>query len=129
MNHSSQDLGFESGDFESMSFRSGVLDSHTLCPHSTSLQCLLIVGLYGALLFLLLDCEYPGILFMVHLSAFVCGRSLLALLGWKSSMMPQAIRVVPASRFANHVIELAHTLHYCTLVGVRIVDIDRIFYA
>jgi hypothetical protein len=104
-----------------------MLGSHKWFRHSAPLQYFLFIGLYGGLLFLFLDCEYPGILFIVQLSLFVCRRSLLVSLGWRADLMPQAIRVIPASRFGNHVIELAHALHYCALIRVRIVYVDRDF--
>jgi hypothetical protein len=58
---------------------------------------------------------------------FLCGRSLLIFLGWKDSCLPQAIQVIPGSRFGNHIIELAHALFYSDIIKVRVVYVNRDF--
>jgi hypothetical protein len=39
-------------------------------------------------------------------------------------MLPQAVRVVPASRFGNRVIELVHALDYGAILGIQMIYIS-----
>jgi hypothetical protein len=64
---------------------------------------------------------------MIQDPMFVCRQALLVSLGWKAFVLPQAVRVVPASRLGNHVIELAHALHYSAILGIHIVYIHPNF--
>jgi hypothetical protein len=110
-----------------MSRRREGLDLRRLFGHSLQLHCFFVIDLCGASLFLLQYCEYPHILYIAQVSVSGCRHTLLVSLGWKTSAAPDAIRVLPASRFGNHVIELAHGLHYSALIGVQIVYINPNF--
>jgi hypothetical protein len=67
------------------------------------------------------------VLLAVQSPVFLCGRSLLILLGWKDSRFPQAIQVIPGSRFGNHIVELAHALCYANIIKVCVVYVKRDF--
>jgi hypothetical protein len=112
---------------ETMSFISGRQVSHRPRFHSLPLHCVSSLGICVALSLVLLDSDSPTLLFMIQEPMFFCRQSLLVSLRWKCCLLPQAIRVVPASSFGNHVIELAHALYYGAILGIDIIYINPNF--
>jgi hypothetical protein len=106
-----------------MGFISGRRVSHRSLFHSLPFHCVSSLGICVALSLVLLDRDSPTVKFMIQDPTFIGRRSLLVSLRWIFCVLPQAVRVVPASRFGNQVIKLAHALYYGAIVGTDIIYI------
>jgi hypothetical protein len=76
---------------------------------------------------MLVQLMWPSLLIVFSNPLSQCRESIFIALGLGSTTQPDAMRVIPYSRFGNNVIQLSYVLYYSHILSVRFVYIRRHF--